>query len=557
MRQFIIGSALLVVLWVVTVQPVLAEEGKQNSEAIDPQVVLEQIEKRLDAISNYQCTHILSTGRSRRIEYLARDRQGRARVRLFRDDLDATSIIWDGSRTITVRERVQPNGIVLHSVSIVPKKRYKIRYADGPNMYLDVWMTKTLSKALEDGTEIRITPTEQGYYRVAIGPEPDDGWVAVLDPQRGYLPVQWELFVRGERQRCYEIEFEQADLGIWFPCKVRIHHSLHGYDQTGIFTGVKINDPDLDRLLVPALPDGSTVADEVRGVRYVVDHKRGWNLTGEPASPANMGDVEPATVENVYVLDAGQALKRIAPVHPGARSRFIGDHHSESDSIAHNTIYVFQCNDQAEAKVSYKGAGFLKLSEVLSLVCGLDIYEYSGPEDLLELRFTGDWIVRENASILDRLEALKRIIYEQEGMNVTFQKRQFEVPVVRATGAFQYHPLPNVHSGSSICLSVECPVDEDGPYTGGGSGKLSQLLRHITNRIGTRFVDDTSSSDVDVSWSDFYLLRMQTNEPRYEARLSQLLDNVAQQTGLTFTKEQRTIDEWHLQIEPRTAANNL
>jgi hypothetical protein len=124
--------------------------------------------------------------------------------------------------------------------------------------------------------------------------------------------------------------------------------------------------------------------------------------------------------------------------------------------------------------------------------------------------------------------------------------------VVRATGIFQYQPLPGTRGKNHVQLFVDRSVEEDGTYTGGGSGTLAQLLRHITNRTGRRFVDDTLSSDVDVSWSDYDSSRMRPHEsgPVYRYNLAQLIEHVARQTGLAFAMERRTIDEWHLSVKP-------
>lgn len=151
------------------------------------------------------------------------------------------------------------------------------------------------------------------------------------------------------------------------------------------------------------------------------------------------------------------------------------------------------------------------------------------------------------------LRALERIVLEETGLNITFEKRRVDAPVVRATGIFQYHPLPGVRGENDVQLFAERSIDEHRTYTGGGSGTLAQFLRHITNRTGRRFVDDTLSSEVDVSWSDYTSSKLdpfQSVRDMYRYDLTLLLENVAQQTGLTFTTERRTIDEWHLHEKP-------
>jgi len=130
--------------------------------------------------------------------------------------------------------------------------------------------------------------------------------------------------------------------------------------------------------------------------------------------------------------------------------------------------------------------GFLNLSEILQYVCGLEIAQYSGSEDLLELRLAGDWVVRRDASKEQRVQALERIVAEETGLDIAFEKRRVHAPVVRATGIFQYQPLPGALYRNDVQLFAERSVEGRGARTGRGSGTLAQLLRHITNRIARR-----------------------------------------------------------------------
>ena len=194
----------------------------------------------------------------------------------------------------------------------------------------------------------------------------------------------------------------------------------------------------------------------------------------------------------------------------------------------------------------------MTLSEVLRYVCGLGFAEYCGPECLLDLRLAGDWIVREDASVAERLRSLERIVQEETGTDITFKGQRIDTPVVRATGILQYHPLPGALGENDVQLFAEHSIDERGTCTGHGSGALAQLFRHITNRTGRRFIDETLSSDMNVSWSDYDSSKLNPyGTPQiYRYDLAQLLEHVAQQTGLTFTMERRKIDEWLLHERP-------
>lgn len=164
----------------------------------------------------------------------------------------------------------------------------------------------------------------------------------------------------------------------------------------------------------------------------------------------------------------------------------------------------------------------------------------------------GDWLVHRDASKAERLRDLERILYKETGTNVTFRKQSVDTPVVRVTGIFQYHRLPGALSETDIQLFTEPSDNSPHAYAGGGSGTLAQFLRHMTSRTGMRFVDETLSSDMDVSWSDYTSSKLNplgSIREKYRDDLALLLKNVAKQTGLTFTQERRTIDEWHLRVK--------
>lgn len=197
--------------------------------------------------------------------------------------------------------------------------------------------------------------------------------------------------------------------------------------------------------------------------------------------------------------------------------------------------------------------GFLRLSDILQHVVGLDIAAYSGPEEILDLRLTGDWIVRPNVSTETCLNDLARIIRDETGLDIAFEKQRVDTQVVKVTGTFAYHALPGALRDYDVQLFAERSVDERRTYCGGGSGTLPQLLRHLTNRIGKRFIDTTNFSPAHLSWSDY---RSSTLPPydgprdEYRQELAQLLDNVGRQTGLTFTLQRCKIDGWLVTVAP-------
>jgi hypothetical protein len=398
--------------------------------------------------------------------------------------------------------------------------------------------------------------------------------VAILDPARGYLPILEAHLPPGGAGQWEEIESREIEPGVWFPVAVRTRSS-QAQTPASVqavprlrFTDIRVNDPDFARLLAPELPTGSTVADMVRGARHVVDRNRALNVTGGESSSSRAEEAERADgwdldgeqegIESVYRLDVNEVLKRIAPPFVAGRGAFILRHEPDVapalEEAFENTVYVWQGGGDEKPTVRYAGMGFLSLSEILQGVCGLEIIEYHGPEDLLGLRLTGDWMVRRGAGKEVLLRSLERIVYEETSLRIRFEKHRVETPVVRATGIFQYHGLGGTWGEVDVQLFSEAPEAYRSPYrTGAGSGCLAELLRHTGNRISRPFVDDTLSSDVVVSWSDYRSSKLNPltmDRKRYRQDLARLLDNLAKQTGLTFTEERRAIDRWDVGISP-------
>jgi len=573
-RGRIIRTILAASLWAVVTASAQAV-SEPNDATPDPQFILAQIRKRLDAITNYRCTQITldnrsRAGRNRTVPvrptktYIAYDNQGRGRVRELHDNLGATTTIWDGTRSIEVREHVKPNGAVVCTASIVPGEYPRVKRSNRPWYSLRGNLLHGLAQNIEAGSGACVELTKDGHYRLEIDTGSSMVTVVHLDPRRGYLPIREEMYRNGEPYRRSKIEFKEVKPGIWFPTVVLTDPTTPGRTLSGHlvprrrFTNIVVNDPDFEHQLVPALPDGSTVADEVRGLRYVVDHKRGFTIDGDGTSPIGTEqpvsrDVALETLAAVYSLDANELLKRVGPAIPSAWRPFGmgGEAHQASEAALLNTIYVLQWGDKPQPEVRYTGTGFLKLSEVLQYVCGLGIAEYSGAEELLELRLRGDWVVRQDAPIEECLRVLERIVLEETGRSATFKKQRVDTPVVRATGIFQYNALPGASRENHIHLFVAVPGHSPS-YEGSGSGSLSQLLGHVANRTGRRFLDDTLSSDVDVSWSDDRTSRVKAHRnPRqkYNYYLDKLLEKLAQQTGLKLTKERRVIDEWRVELK--------
>ncbi len=571
MRGRTIRTILATSLWVVVTASTRAG-GEPIRATPNLQYILKQMQKRLEAITNYRCTVITSTrassqwpGRQLERRRVAFDPQGRVCIREEYGNLEASTRLWDGARSIEICEHIKRNGAVVYAASIFPDKYISDPHGQVAWRYLGHSIARMLSDALEDRRSIDVEPAEDGQYRLLI----DFGYgavtSAVVDPKRGYIPTRTERIRQGQLVQREDIKFAEIESGVWFPVEVWSQSPSHVPTPSGKhvprlrFVNARINTSDSDRVFSPSLPDGSTVADEVRGLRYVVDHRRGFTIDGDGTAPFGAEqpatrNAAPETLATMYRLGANEALKRVGPAIPSARRPFGigGESQQASEAALLNTVYVLQWGDGPQPEVRYTGTGFLKLSEVLQYVCGLGIAEYSGAEEVLNLRLRGDWVARQDAPIEECVRILERLVLEETGQRITFKKQRVDTPVVRATGIFQYNALPGASRENHIHLFVAVPGNNVSIYEGSGSGSLSQLLGHVENRTGRRFLDDTLSSDAEVSWSGDDSSRVRAHRrfrEKYNYYLDKLLDNLARQTGLKLTKERRVIDEWHVELK--------
>lgn len=270
MRYAILCWVLLAVSSTPIARPAFADTESDEGN-ITPRLVLEHMQKRLSAISNYQCTHRSTCIRRDRQDpnrppvrevtarhYLAYDRQGHGRVRELYENLDACSYIWNGVHAIEVREKVSPNGTVSYSTSSVPGRHYRVDQNNTPWIYLGGTLARMLTKALDEGTEVSIERVEDGLCRLEIRYDYGSTMAADLDPKRDYLPVAQQIIVQGEMRRDEAIDFAKIDPGIWFPVEVRMQPGPSANKAISFiqgFTDVRLNDPDFDRLLAPPSSD--------------------------------------------------------------------------------------------------------------------------------------------------------------------------------------------------------------------------------------------------------------------------------------------------------------
>lgn len=184
---------------------------------------------------------------------------------------------------------------------------------------------------------------------------------------------------------------------------------------------------------------------------------------------------------------------------------------------------------------------------------GLERYERDGPDKLLGLKLGGDWIARDNVPIEDRLIALERILQNELGRTIRFEKRKVNRDVIIVRGQYKRVPLEDVEHPDNIYVYPDSWEDFSGPepWDGGGTGSVVKLIEMVGSHFNQPIVFETENlSDITVSYftSQSYSLATANAKTREDMQkiLDSVLQNLSKQTSLHFEYGQREQVVWFI-----------
>ena len=175
---------------------------------------------------------------------------------------------------------------------------------------------------------------------------------------------------------------------------------------------------------------------------------------------------------------------------------------------------------------------------------GFQPYEFEGPQNLLNLTVNGDWTISQGISQDDLVKALEPILWKATKHHIVFQKQTVERDVIIVTGNhFAVQP------GTSIQLYAENLHDND--YN--GYGDLKAFLQNVGTRLEIRCIDETKmdsqspgNETSNLTWIYYRDSDAIAMKSRRAELTNKVLKNLADQTGLVFTREQRPVDVWFI-----------
>jgi hypothetical protein len=281
-------------------------------------------------------------------------------------------------------------------------------------------------------------------------------------------------------------------------------------------------------------------------------------------------------LEQAYRLEDGQVLRHIPPSLVEPR-RKIDRINRRIRQIEHAGSQILTCKASCQTKQNTNDDYYtmsrwdgklliggsrpifsepVSLSTAFERIIGLSSFQYDIPDNLPAIEIPGDWVVRKGASREQKLRAFEKILKDYTKLPIRFEKHRVERDVIVARGKFQFRPLHGTYDDSWIhVFSDKLDSDERG---GGTSG--STLDRFLNQRLAAQLNQQVvnlaqSSEDALHTYGTHlsaYLCKM-PDGPERDAKVKLLLENLARQTSLLFTRERRTVEVWHViaQDEPR------
>jgi RNA polymerase sigma factor (sigma-70 family) len=253
--------------------------------------------------------------------------------------------------------------------------------------------------------------------------------------------------------------------------------------------------------------------------------------------------------EAAYKLKNGEVLRYIPPPFIPERAEYYHTEkalHRQAELIPNPPdFFIFKQDKNERLNFASCGFGYKRhtLQQMLTDILGFRRYEFDAPDGLLQLNLTGDWTIRDGVNREDLLAALEPIILKATGRKIHFEKRTVEREVIVARGR------SGINWQNVVQIYAENPK---GSY-GRGFGKLQQLLGTLGDQLNIYVVNETQTNTLlgdQFEWH-YYSDSDYSKMGNRRAELTEkVLKNVAAQTGLSFTHEQRPVEIWFVTERP-------
>lgn len=251
----------------------------------------------------------------------------------------------------------------------------------------------------------------------------------------------------------------------------------------------------------------------------------------------------------LYRLEEGQILKHIAPPFIPERAEYFRDKvkgHPDVNPMIPSWC-VLQWDGDSTPQMGAQGTGPANLETILQYMLGLKETEYEAPQDLLQLKLPGDWVLRTNASLHAKFLALEGILATELGRKIRFEYRPLERNVIVATGVSRLRVPADSPGGGPVHLYAT-EGKPDGRGSRWSSDRTDVLFRMLSHRTKMPVVDRTDHEDpTDISYfcehPSIWLRDSQDPQEKHR-RLQLLFDRLAEQTLLHLEIRTESLPTW-------------
>lgn len=240
-----------------------------------------------------------------------------------------------------------------------------------------------------------------------------------------------------------------------------------------------------------------------------------------------------------YRLKDGENIRYIKPPFiPERMTYYRTDQPSQAKAAPRGPDFMTLQQDGGKLGMPGMGFGFKQhlLRRILDDPLGFWSYEFDAPDSVLNINLPGDWTIRKGVGREDLLKALEPIILKATRRKILFEKQSVERDAIVAHGTM----AEDFSGGQKVQIYAE--------KKGGGGmryGNLQEFLGVVGEQINTYMVIEANTNDAATfGWeysADSNVAKMGN---RREELTERVLKNITDQTGLTFTREKRTVDVW-------------
>jgi hypothetical protein len=245
-----------------------------------------------------------------------------------------------------------------------------------------------------------------------------------------------------------------------------------------------------------------------------------------------------------YRLAPGQNLKRVPPPRPAGIRFWYGPTSRKGRgrlNTARAMVLGWRDPDRLEIWADLfsgeEGWAIRELPRALRM--GVDPLEVEGDPELLVSPVSGDWIVRQGVPAEELIRPLEAILQRTLRRRFTLTLRQVERDVVVARGRYRPSPLPGHDRVEVEIYARKLDLGEGGDRQW---ENFPGLLDKVALWIRRRIINEVESPPKELLLCHWNEGRPSTEQTRREDHDETLvLEHLQEQTGLTFTRERRSI----------------